>query len=166
MTSVPIRPEAPPDRDGIWAVHAAAFPCPAEADLVDDLRRDGALLWSLVAETDTNIIGHVAFARGWVTPEVPVVTVGPIGVLPDHQRSGVGSALMQSGIDRCRDGGEAALFLLGDPEYYVRFGFSVAAAAPYDSPYAGRHFQMLRLRPGALPPKGSVVYPEAFANLD
>lgn len=166
MSSAAIRPETERDRDGIRAIHTAAFAGPAEAGLVDGLRREGVLLHSLVAELGTAMVGHVVFARGWVGQDTPVVTVGPVGVLPDHQRVGVGSAMMRMGIDCCRDDGEAALFLLGDPCYYSRFGFSVAAAAPYVSPYAGPHFQMLELRPGALPPQGTVQFPRAFAQLD
>lgn len=165
MSRVIVRPEVANDGDAIFAVNASAFGRPDEAALVDHLRAGGDLLVSLVAVDGDDVIGHVAFSRGIIEPNVPVVTLGPIGVVAARQGEGIGSALVHVGIERCREAREIALFLLGDPDFYGRFGFSVEAAAPFDSPYAGSHFQALVLRNAELPDGGTLHYPAAFAAL-
>ena len=72
---------------------------------------------------------------------------------------------MRAALDRAREGGWAAVFVLGDPAYYGRFGFSADAARGYASPYAGEHFLALLLGPEPLPGVGAVVHPAPFAAL-
>lgn len=86
----------------------------------------------LVAEREGELVGCTMSARGWVvsldaTSRTPVVTVGPIGVRPAEQHSGVGSRLMEATLDQARRSGESAAFLYGDPEFYGRFGFQDAS---------------------------------------
>ncbi|WP_458759549.1 GNAT family N-acetyltransferase [Afipia sp. TerB] len=145
----------------------AAFGGDDEADLVDRLRADGDLILSLVAEQDDRIVGHVAFSRLSITHDSHVtsgVSLAPVGVLPGMQRKGAGSALIEAGHDQLRYAGETVVFVLGDPAYYSRFGYSLDGADAFDCAYAGPHFQWLRLSPQA-PAAGVIAYAPAFDGL-
>jgi putative acetyltransferase len=150
-------------------VHLDAFPTSAEADLVETLTREGDAIISLVAERQGGIVGHVLLSRMRVSGdgrELRALGLGPAGVLPGFQGGGIGSALIEAALGIARATGEEILFLLGEPEYYARFGFSAAAAAPFDSPYAGPYFMALALRPGVhLPATGMAAYARAFSDL-
>jgi len=132
-----VRPERPGDPGevaAIRAVHLAAFPTPAEADLVDALRAGGEIdpARSLVAEVECAIVGHclltaTALERADGSRVVgPIVALGPIAVLPAWQHRHVGTTLMHAALDRCDEGGAAAVVLVGSPTYYLRFGFGPA----------------------------------------
>src|SRR5882757_5174664 len=93
-----IRSEEPADRSVVRAAIEAAFPTPAEAQLVDQLRADGDAEISLVAVDDDVVVGHVMFSR--MTAEFRALGLGPVAVLPTRQRSGVGSLLVKRGLAR------------------------------------------------------------------
>ena len=78
--------------------------------------------FSIVAELDGEIVGHVISTRGWVG-ELELLGLGPIGVVPRLQRHGIGSALMNETVARANAAGERGIALLGSPDYYSRFGF-------------------------------------------
>ena len=125
-----IRREGPADANAIRALHRAAF-APSEHDhgrLVDELRDDGAAVaeLSLVAERDGEIVGHVVCSYGTVDGR-RCLGLGPIGVLPEHQRVGVGAALLHAVIAAADALGEPAIVLLGHATYYPPFGFEPAA---------------------------------------
>lgn len=162
-----VRAETPADIEAIRAVNTAAFGGAQEAVLVDALRDDGDLLLSLVAEIDDDIVGHVAFSRMHVEHEGgadPAVALAPVAVRPEHQRKGVGRTLVQSGLEQLTERGETLVFVLGEPEYYGRFGFSTGPAARFASPYDGPYFQSLTLSERA-PSSGALRYARAFAAL-
>lgn len=150
----------------IYAIHAAAFARPDEADLVDGLRRDGVVLASLVAEDAGRLLGHILFTRMWidtVNGPVPAAALAPVAVLPEHQGRGIGSRLIRHGLDLLRQQGEKIAIVLGHPEYYQRFGFSVAKARDLESPFPPEAYMALELAPGALEGvRGKVRYPAAF----
>ena len=166
MSSVPaIRQERPDDAPRVRALLVAAFAGPAEADLVDKLRAGGDLVLALVAELPGVAAGYVAFPRLTLdlgARSVPVIGLAPVGVAPDRQRQGIGSALIRAGLARLTDRGERLVFVLGEPAYYGRFGFTVDPE--FASPYAGPYFQTLKLAPDA-PASGAVSYPKPFAEL-
>lgn len=127
-----IRPENPTDHAAIRHVHTLAFGQPNEADLVDALRRHQALTLSLVAVQDHRLVGHIAFSPVSIvsaTTTHDALGLGPMGVLPTHQRQGIGSQLVESGLQACRDIGCRVVVVLGHPHYYPRFDFT--PAKPY-----------------------------------
>jgi putative acetyltransferase len=155
------------------AVHTAAFARPDTADvpearLVDDLRHDGSVIpgLSIVATRDDQVIGHVVCSRGRVGGRA-CLGLGPIGVLPWHQRHGVGLALMHGVLAAADAVTEPAVVLLGDPGYYRRFGFVLAqplGLLPPDPGWA-QHFQVRPLTgwDGSL--RGTFRYAPAFDRL-
>jgi putative acetyltransferase len=160
-----IRRERADDGPAVRVVLQAAFGRSAEADLVEQLRASDDIILALVAEQSGTIAGYAAFPRLELDigeRVVPVAGLAPIGVVPALQRQGIGSALIRDGIARLRARGEGVLFVLGEPDYYSRFGFEVTDK--FVSRYAGPYFQVLMLAPDA-PTAGVVSYPLAFANL-
>ena len=164
-----IRPAEPADAAGIRAVHEAAFPTAVEADLVEALVRAGDAIVSLVDARQGEIVGHVLLSRMTVSGDgrdLRALGLAPVGVRPGFQGSGIGSALIEAALAIARSTGEALVFVLGEPDYYARFGFSAATAAPFASPYAGPYFMALALRPGFAPPAaGAAAYAPAFSGL-
>jgi len=162
-----IRPEERADYDAVRTVHTRAFGRADEADLVDALLRDGDVILSLIAEAHASIAGHILFSRMWVDTgpmRVAAIALAPLSVLPEVQRTGVGSALIRRGLELLRETGERIVFVLGHPDYYSRFGFSTEKAIHIESPFPREFFMALELRPGVLDAvRGTVVYPAAFA---
>ncbi len=164
-----IRRERPADEAPARAVQAAAFRQgdgePAEARLVDSLRLcDGWLPHlSWVAEVDQRIVGHNVCTRGHVD-EVPCVGLGPIGVDPDIQQRGIGSALMHAMIGAADAVGEPLIALLGDPAYYARFGFVTSTELGIVAPDEawGIHFQVLPLTAWSASISGRFRYSSPF----
>lgn len=159
------------DAAAIFDVHARAFPTAVEARLVDELRASADWLpdLSLVAWEGQDPIGHVVCTRAFIDPlDVPVLGLGPIGVLPHHQGRGVGSALMHAVLAAAEDRGVAVVGLLGEPGFYGRFGFVVSTAHGIQPPDAtwGRYFQVRVF--GTRPPNaldGTFRYAEPFSRL-
>jgi putative acetyltransferase len=161
---VNIRAERADDAAAIRGVLISAFPGPAEADLVERLRADRELVLSLVAELEGMVCGYVAFPRLVVESAgegVDCAGLAPLAVSPRSHRRGIGSLLVREGLRLLDAQGLSLVFVLGDPAYYARFGFDLAAARAFDSPYAGTHFMVLRLSENA-PRGGKVRYPAAF----
>ncbi len=150
------------DYPAIFDTVAASFGRPEEARLVEALRRSGALTLDLVAEVDGRIVGHIALSR-LLSPGA-ALALAPLSVHPDHQRIGVGHALMRAAIERAEAAEAEMIFVLGDPAYYGRFGFETRLAAPYESPFQGPYF-MARAVGRKLPPPAAVIYPAPFDDL-
>jgi putative acetyltransferase len=162
---VRVRPAVAADSAAIRAVTEAAFDESTgdEAGIIEGVRAEGLVLVELVAEVDGEVVGHVLFSRMRTDPPLAVAGLGPLGVAPLQQGTGVGSALSRAGIEACRAAGMQAVVVLGHPPYYPRFGFSAEAAAQIASPFAGRPaFMALALTPGALDRPIRIDYPAAF----
>lgn len=158
-----IRDEQPEDVAAIHAVVTAAFGQPAEADLVDQLRVDGDSVISLVTVENGLIVGHVLFSK--MSAPFRALALAPVSVLPDRQNGGIGSQLIRAGLERAEQDDWLAVFVLGEPEYYGRFGFDPALAAGFTSPYAGPYF-IARALNGSLPAtEGKIDHAPAFAAL-
>jgi putative acetyltransferase len=162
-----IRPERPTDAAAIHAVHAASFPTPAEARLVDVLRAAGRLRVSLVAEIDGAIVGHIAFSPVTATSGTSGAGLAPLAVAQAYRRRGIAAELVRTGLDACRTAGFGWAVVLGAPTYYGRFGFAAAAEFGLSDEYGGGPaFQAIALIPGALPVgAGLVRYAAEFATL-
>ena len=161
-----VRDEQRRDRERVREVNEVAFGRSDEADLVDRLQVEGAVLLSLVAEVDGQIIGHIVFSRMIVeTAQGPVaaVSLAPMSVLPDYQGRKVGSQLVRCGLARLCERGERIVIVLGHKHYYPRFGFSSEKAQYLTSPFPPEAFMALELSDGALAGiHGTVRYPSAF----
>jgi putative acetyltransferase len=163
---VRIRDERPADHDAIRCLLDEAFPGEPVARLVDDLRAEGDLEISLVAEHDGRLAGHIGFSPVAVAgcPR-RVAQLSPLAVDAGVRRQGIGAALVRAGVERCRAHDVDAILVLGDPRYYTRFGFSPAAAAHLRSRWSGPHFMALPLRPGALADCTVLTLAPAFERL-
>lgn len=168
FSDISIWEERPEDHGAIRTVHLAAFGRPAEADLVDALRRQAAPVVSLVALENERVVGHVMFSPVALSsrPDLSLMGLAPLAVHPQWQRRGIGSALVEYGLDRCLEYGRGAVVVLGHSGYYPRFGFSPAAprgiVCEYDAPEEA--FLLRELEPGYLAgASGTVHFHAAFA---
>ena len=129
MTIV-VRNEEPADSEAIFeltrlAFLTAAHTCHTEQFIVNALRRSGDLALSLVAEQQARRVGHVAFSPLAVASgDTDWYGVGPLSVLPEYQRKGIGTLLMQQGMAALAKMGARGYVLVGDPAFYTRLGFS------------------------------------------
>lgn len=160
-----IRDEVDTDAAAIYDVTERAFrdmPYAGgdEQDIVDRLRAAGGLSVSLVVVIDGEIVGHAAFSPAKSSDgSGPWFTLGPVSVSPGHQRKGIGSKLIESGLARIEAMGAQGCVLTGNPDYYRRFGFAVS---PSNSP--GKDYEdffMIKQFAGE-PPAGALAFHEAF----
>jgi len=165
---VEVRAASTADAAAIRHVLCRAFPTSAEADLVDALDRDGDQMVSLVAVGGARIVGHVLFSRMAVEADDRALAglgLGPVAVTPERQGEGIGSALIEAGLQAAGLIGTRIVFVLGEPDYYGRFGFDARTAKPFASPYAGPYFQARMLGTVKTPTSGRAEYAPAFAGL-
>jgi putative acetyltransferase len=159
-----VEPEAPQDVGAIYQLNVMAFDGRTEeAELVDALRRDGDLVLSLVARLEGEVVGHIAFSRVVVDAVdgiVGGVALAPVSVDPRYQSAGVGSVLIETGIEMLST--ESVFLVVGDPAYYTRFGFSVAVGERYPSFYSGPYFMALVSGDPTVAPIGPVTHAQAF----
>lgn len=167
MSGVSIRLEAPNDAESIRQVHERAFDALLEAELVDNLQSEGDAILSLVAMSDDAAVGHILFSRlaALESRGLRASALGPLGVVPEFQGRGIGSALVREGIARLRAGSEDLILVLGDPEFYGRFGFRADAARSFQTPYDGPHQQAMALSDAGHLAQGVLRYAPAFAML-
>jgi putative acetyltransferase len=141
MVSMRIRPARPQDRAAVLAVETAAFPSPAEADLVAALLDDPSAppVLSLLAEESGVPIGHVLFSGATLVGAgrpIPAALLAPLAVVPQRQRQGIGLALIEAGIATLAAGDAELVFVLGHIDYYPRGGFRPALPLGLRPPYA------------------------------
>lgn len=160
-----IRDETHADIDAITAVTIAAFETLAisnhtEQFIIAALRTAGALSVSLVAELDGRVIGHIAFSPVTISDgTADWFGLGPVSVLPEFQRQGVGTALIREGLSRLRKLDALGCCLVGHPEYYVRFGFGNVSGLSLDG-VPPEYFFALSF--DGSHPCGMVLFHEAF----
>lgn len=165
-----IRTEQPTDIKKIRDINKKTFDTEAEARLVDALRDSKVEIISLVAEKDGQIIGHILFSPVSLNEETDIKIMGlaPMAVLPDQQNKGVGSQLVQEGLEVCKKAGYEAVAVLGHSEYYPRFGFlpstEFGITSEFDVP--SEVFMIKELKRGVLAGReGIISYHRIFKEL-
>jgi putative acetyltransferase len=113
------------DHPQLAALYTAAFPTEHLLPLVDAVLASDDCLASLVAVEGNSVVGHVLLTRCSVLPDAPqLALLGPLAVLPASQRRGIGTTLVREGFRKLAAAEVTRIFVLGDPAYYGRFGFS------------------------------------------
>lgn len=168
-----LRRERTSDRLAIEGVHEAAFatpenPRPVEVGLLQELRRTGEALphLSFVVLEAERVVGHVLCSRARIG-SVPVVALGPVGVLPSHQNRGRGGALVHAALAAADACDEPAVGLLGSPGFYARFGFVPASRLSVRAPDEswGDYFQLRPLSAWPDGTQGPFCYAAPFSEL-
>ena len=166
---ISIRSEQAQDVAAVRHVHVTAFPTAAEADLVERLRAGGKSEVSLVAELEGRIIGHIVFSRVTFDPPLDIIAygLGPVAVVPGHEKHAVGRRLVQNGLAESHARGACMVVVLGDFGYYSRFGFERASRHGLRNEYgAEESFMAFMLEARAHPPPSTLVkYASEFAAL-
>jgi putative acetyltransferase len=185
--TIELRQEEPEDAAAIREIHRVAFGGEAEAGIVDAVRTAGAAVLSMVAVNgggadtpaptagDTAagpVIAHVLFTRVTVTVEggedVSLVGLAPVAVLPSQQGRGVGTMLIEAGLERLRAESHPAVVVVGDPGYYLRFGFLPGSrwGLRWEVDAPEEAFMVAELSPGALAGiRGVVRFRPEFAGV-
>jgi putative acetyltransferase len=174
-----VREQRADDYEAIQHVYAEAFRrprfrppqrsghVPPEVGLFEALWEAGDMIpeLSFAALSDGGVVGHVTASQATVATE-PVVAVGPIGVLPDHQGTGIGSALMEALLEAADAADVPLVVLLGAPQYYSRFGFRPAREVGVISPEPewGDAFQARPLTAYTESVVGRFEYASAFSS--
>lgn len=162
---IEIRGETDADAGAITDVTVAAFTAleisgHTEQFIIAALRAAGALTVSLVAELDGRVIGHIAFSPVTLSDGTPNwYGLGPVSVLPECQRQGIGKALVQEGLSRLKTLNARGCCLVGHPEYYRKFGFGNLPGLVVEG-VPGEFFFALPFDGHA--PHGTVTFHDAF----
>ena len=165
---IEVRHERPGDAAAIRLVNDEAFGQAVESRIIDAVRRAGHVAVSLVAIDGDRIVGHILFTPVSIEgrePTVNAVGLGPMAVLPNLQRRGIGSKLVETGLRECARLGFDAVVVIGHPAFYPRFGFRRGSAYNLQSEFEVPDdvFMVAALTPGALTgPKGLVRYVPEF----
>jgi putative acetyltransferase len=127
---IKIRKEEAEDAEHVREILRAAFPTEAESKLVDALRENGKAVISLVAIDGEQLLGHILFSPVTTAPPSDVRGIGlaPVAVRPDVQSQGIGTKLIREGLHLCKELHYDYCAVLGDPEYYQRYGFEKASS--------------------------------------
>ena len=168
---ITFRQEEPGDQLAIRRVNEHGFGGGEEAVLVDALRQANAVVLSMVALDGEDIIAHILFTEVLLTQadtQFAALGLGPMAVLPSHQRKGIGSQLLEIALDKCRRLDYDFVVVLGHPEFYSKFGFSPAKphgiSCEFDAP--DEAFMVLELRENGLAGRsGTVHYRDEFRNV-
>ena len=168
MTNIYIRPERPADHRAVEELTRAAFNyperiarskigCPLEHYMVHQLRkRDGIMELNFLAEVDGQIVGHIIYSHASILrpdgTSITVLNFGPLSVLPQYQRMGVGGALLKHSIEEARKLIHGAILFFGQPDYYPRFGFVPAEKFGITDRNGHNYpaFMAMELKPGYL----------------
>ena len=164
-----IRDERVGDEAAIRRLHCEAFGGDLEARLVDLLRARGRVAMSRVALAEGNIVGHVLLSPVTIEDNAGVRALGlaPVAVLPQFQRTGIGSQLITDALRICAGDGYELVVLVGEPKYYGRFGFRSAKTFGLDNEYGvNDEFMVRELREGCLNGiRGLVRYAPEFSEV-
>ncbi len=168
-----VRGEKQADHAEIFEINRLAFGREDEGILINDIRktRSYEFGFSLVAVKEDKILGHALFSKGFITHRgrrFKCLVLGPIAVHPEHQRHGIGKALINEGLERAKEVGFGAVIVVGDPVYYSQFGFKPAVTMKLrtsmkipDENFMAKEISRNALR-GII---GTVMFPREFLAL-
>lgn len=169
--SLHIRPETPADHRAVAQVNTLAFGRANEARLVERIRQSEHYVpaLSLVAQAKGQVVGHTLFSYVKLEGSNPrqVLSLAPMAVHPEWQGRGVGSALVEAGIEAAERMGEPLVVVLGHPGFYPRFGFEPSVRYGIEPPFkVDEAVFMVRPLAGYSPElRGRITYPPAFAEV-
>jgi len=123
---IEIREEHADDIAAVRDLNRRAFGQDQESNIVDALRANGAALLSLVATLNDQVVGHIMYSPVSIEGNVTGAALGPMALLPEHQRQGIGSKLIETGNQKLKDAGYPFITVVGHADYYPRFGFRPA----------------------------------------
>ncbi len=140
---IEIRKEEAKDIEQVHEILRAAFPGEAESKLVAALRANGKAIIALVATNNERVLGHILFSPVSITPpggttplsKTKGIGLAPVAVHPEAQSQGIGSKLIREGLRLCKELGYDYCVVLGNPEYYQRFGFERASSFGVQNEY-------------------------------
>ena len=163
-----IRPFSSEDAGAIREVHLRAFDGRSEETrIVELLHATDKAPVSLVAVLAGRVVAHILFSPvdlGERRPSINMLALAPVAVLPEHQNQGIGSRLIRTGLEVCREADYEAVVVLGEPSYYYRFGFERASDYGLGNEYGvNEHFMVVPLKNGALEgASGTIRYQPEF----
>lgn len=165
MSGIIIRVAHADDHQAIANILELAFGGTGEAELVDRLRKDNDAVLELAAFKNDIPVGHIMFSRLKVsgTTDTNALALAPLAVLPMHQGEGVGSKLVSVAHEQLAAAGETLSIVLGEPEFYGRFGYEHQRALGFESQYQGEYLQALAFVDA--PSSGTLIYAPAFGAL-
>ena len=143
-----IQKEIPEQYQAVHEILITCFKRDAESKLVTALRKKGMVILSLVAVQNGNVAGHILFTPVTTSPFSNIKGLGlaPLAVKPEYQKQGIGAELVQEGLRLCAEFGYDYIVLLGDPEYYQRFGFKKASGFGLQNEYGvDESFMIIKL---------------------
>ncbi len=159
-----VRPASPRDYPNIPQLVEAAFGRLDESLLVQELRRDGAVVVEYVATDREELIGHIILSQ--MDEPKGTLALAPVSVHPDRQNRGIGSALIRAATEVAEELEWTAVIVLGNPAYYGKFGYEVEQMADFDTKYPSEFtaanvldseaFRLLTQK---------LIYPKAFLNV-
>lgn len=168
-----LRGERDADYDAIFEINKMAFDREDEAKLVNALRKTRNYVrgFSIVAILDEKVVGHAIFTHAAIMNQgrkFNCLALGPMAVLPELQRQGIGKKLVEEGILRAKENNFKAIIVLGHSEYYPKFGFVKASSKKIKTRFTAldENFMVLELNPNALKGiSGIAEYAKEFSNL-
>lgn len=159
------------DFEDIREVNEEAFNQPDEANLVEMLRDGEKVIVSLVAEEEQTILGSILFSKASIDgSDIKVAGLAPMAVLPEYQNQGIGTQLVEEGLDECMSQGYDVIIVLGHVDYYPRFGFKPASeygiCSEWEEQIQEDAFMLLELHTGVLDGiEGTARYADEFSEV-
>ncbi|WP_081942766.1 carbon-phosphorus lyase complex subunit PhnI [Myxosarcina sp. GI1] len=168
INSLKIRAAEAHDYPAIAEVNNLAFGRENEAELVEKIRQSKGYVpeLSLVAELDNKIVGHIMFSYiDLIDKETTqVLALAPVAVSPEHQNKEIGSLLIKTGLEIADKIPAPMVIVLGDPKFYIRFGFKPASKYSIQSPFnVPDEYFMVKFLTKSDGYRGKIVYPAAFS---